>query len=224
MKRPIALMICAVSLGAAAQFPNLPYNPDENGDGFVGVADLQGLLAVYGQTLENLTVSNDSAQAVVFVGDLSSPHCMKACSDLPGNWRVMTLFDAGLIWTDLVTEAMSSAYYSFNVWIGSEDEPDNLRSVLTRQDNSYETGIVIGTSASATGAGFSPARTNDCYCATREFPKVEYFTCTASCNDGIEALDNCVNSKTQEGWYPMNQSQTQIYNICYWQPMWRWAE
>ena len=28
-------------LGAAAQFPSLPYNPDENGDGLIGVTDLQ---------------------------------------------------------------------------------------------------------------------------------------------------------------------------------------
>lgn len=36
------------SLVVAAQFPNLPYNPDENGDGLIGVVDLQGLLANYG--------------------------------------------------------------------------------------------------------------------------------------------------------------------------------
>ena len=41
-------MMCAVSLGVAAQFPDLPYNPDENGDGLIGVVDLQGLLSFYG--------------------------------------------------------------------------------------------------------------------------------------------------------------------------------
>ena len=46
-------MMCAVSLGAAAQFPNLPYNPDENGDGLIGVVDLQGLLALYGVELDS---------------------------------------------------------------------------------------------------------------------------------------------------------------------------
>ena len=52
MKRLIALMMCAVSLGANAQFPNLPYNPDENGDGLIGVTDLQGVLSLYGLNWE----------------------------------------------------------------------------------------------------------------------------------------------------------------------------
>ena len=47
MKRLIALMMCAVSLGAAAQI-TYPYNPDEDGNGQIAVGDLQGLLANYG--------------------------------------------------------------------------------------------------------------------------------------------------------------------------------
>ena len=54
MKRLVALMICAVSLGAAAQGTSIydyPFNPDANGDDLVGVADLQSFLTLYGQTL-----------------------------------------------------------------------------------------------------------------------------------------------------------------------------
>ena len=39
-----ALLISSLAMG---QFPNLPYNPDENGDGLIGVSDLQSLLSVY---------------------------------------------------------------------------------------------------------------------------------------------------------------------------------
>ena len=48
MKRLLALMLCAVSLGAAAQV-TYPYNPDGNADTLIGVTDLQDLLTNYGQ-------------------------------------------------------------------------------------------------------------------------------------------------------------------------------
>lgn len=48
MKNVLILAIVLASVCAHAQFPNLPYNPDENGDGLIGVVDLQGLLANYG--------------------------------------------------------------------------------------------------------------------------------------------------------------------------------
>ena len=54
MRRLVALMMCAVSLGATAQFPSLPYNPDENGDMLIGVVDLQALLANYGKNFQAL--------------------------------------------------------------------------------------------------------------------------------------------------------------------------
>ena len=49
MRRLLALIMWAVSLGAAAQATiNYPYNPDEDGNGQIAVADLQGILATYG--------------------------------------------------------------------------------------------------------------------------------------------------------------------------------
>ena len=48
MKRIVALMMCAVSLGAAAQV-TYPYNPDGNADTLIGVTDLQDILSTYGQ-------------------------------------------------------------------------------------------------------------------------------------------------------------------------------
>ena len=47
MKRIVALMMCAVSLGAAAQI-TYPYNPDGNADGSITTYDLQDLLSSYG--------------------------------------------------------------------------------------------------------------------------------------------------------------------------------
>ena len=49
MRRFLALTICAVSLGAAAQSSiTYPYNPDGNADAIIGATDLQDLLANYG--------------------------------------------------------------------------------------------------------------------------------------------------------------------------------
>ena len=50
MRRLLALTMCAVSLGAAAQSTiTYPYNPDGNADTLIGVTDLQDLLTTYGQ-------------------------------------------------------------------------------------------------------------------------------------------------------------------------------
>ena len=49
MKQLVALMMCAVSLGAAAQSTiTYPYNPDGNADSLIGVSDIQDLLSGYG--------------------------------------------------------------------------------------------------------------------------------------------------------------------------------
>ena len=45
MKRLVAMMMCAVSLGVAAQSTiTYPYNPDGNADGDIAVGDLQDFL------------------------------------------------------------------------------------------------------------------------------------------------------------------------------------
>ena len=63
MKRLVALMICAVSLGAAAQSTiTYPYNPDGNADGDIAVGDLQDFLGTYG---------NPFSPSEIMVGDSS---------------------------------------------------------------------------------------------------------------------------------------------------------
>ena len=49
MRRLLALMMCAVGLGATAQI-EYPYNPDGNADSLISVPDIQDFLAVYGTT------------------------------------------------------------------------------------------------------------------------------------------------------------------------------
>ena len=77
MKRFVAMMICAVSLGQRNS--SLPYNPDENGDMLIGVVDLQALLANYGQEFSSAVVSEDGGHAIVGVGSLTYFDCLFAC-------------------------------------------------------------------------------------------------------------------------------------------------
>ena len=54
-----ALLFVALTTESAAQSFPLPYNPDENGDGLIGVADLQGLLSNYGSEFSGAVISED---------------------------------------------------------------------------------------------------------------------------------------------------------------------
>lgn len=61
MKRLVALMMCAVSLGALAQI-TYPYNPDGNADGDIAVGDLQDFLVTYGGAFTPAAIVVDSVE------------------------------------------------------------------------------------------------------------------------------------------------------------------
>ena len=71
MKRLIALMMCAVSLGAAAQV-TYPYNPDEDGNGQIAVGDLQGILATYGNAFSPSEIQINGVGLLQVIEDLQS--------------------------------------------------------------------------------------------------------------------------------------------------------
>ena len=55
MNRFFKLLLAASCLTAVGQ-TEYSYNPDENGDGLIGLADLQGLLALYGLQMNSDSV------------------------------------------------------------------------------------------------------------------------------------------------------------------------
>ena len=76
MNRILSLLVLlAFTTVAQAQSPYLPYNPDENADGLIGVADLQALLAVYSQEFSSAILSDNGNIAVVEVGSLNYYKC-----------------------------------------------------------------------------------------------------------------------------------------------------
>ena len=73
MKRIVALMICAVSLGAAAQSTiTYPYNPDGNADALIGVTDLQDMLSTYGGAFSPSDIQIDGVGLVQIIQDLQN--------------------------------------------------------------------------------------------------------------------------------------------------------
>ena len=73
MKRLVALMMCAVSLGAAAQSTiTYPYNPDGNADALIGVTDLQDMLSTYGGAFTPSEIQIDGVGLLQIIQDLQS--------------------------------------------------------------------------------------------------------------------------------------------------------
>lgn len=69
MRKSLALMLCAVCLGAAAQI-TYPYNPDGNSDGQVAVSDIQDLLSTYGLPFVPGEIVVDSVTLGVYLDSL----------------------------------------------------------------------------------------------------------------------------------------------------------
>ena len=94
MNRFLTFFLAASCLTAVGQ-TEYPYNPDENGDGLIGVADLQGLLALYG-----LQINSDS----VVVYNLSELQEPEFCSYHPNNcndYEREVPADADIVMNDL---------------------------------------------------------------------------------------------------------------------------
>ena len=213
MRTLITIVIAALSLNAFGQgIPQLPYNPDENGDGLIGVPDLQALLSQYGLEFNSAVLSEDAQSAIVYMGNTIYPLCYQACDNLPGFWNIATLGDLGLVWDEIT---------SGNAWLKKEQNSTYL-SILSGYNVSTTTDVDYNFG---------------CYCAAHELPKVEYDYCSGGTPDS-ESFVGCINEKLAEGWYPLSgwplarDKQGYVYgndNITHYSSQthasfWRWAE
>ena len=212
MKHLLTLVIWVASSMAMAQFPSLPYNPDENGDGLIGVVDLQGLLANYGSTFEGAILSTDGNTAVVEVGSMNYLTCKSTCAALPGVWDIIDDNSAGLIlptltsgaWLNLQSYNYSSASsggsaYAYELYGNGETN--------ALSENNWD-------------------NNRKCFCAAKQRPRVEWSYCEHSGNYYNDALPSniqeCYNQKLEEGWYPLGGPSVGQLSIS--QSFWRWAE
>jgi len=205
MKHLLTFVLVAFSLNAFSQgIPQLPYNPDENGDGLIGVPDLQALLSQYGLAFNSAILSEDGENAVVNLGDMSYPECASSCRNLPGFWSVSTLEDLGLVWNTVNSNTWLKPEGTTPMFLYNFPNP----SILTQY--------------------YSSAK---CYCAAHEMPKVEYTTCEGSdiqacAEDKVTNGWYPLNGVSSHHRYPGQQG-SYTSDVAYqWkvQAFWRWAE
>lgn len=230
MKRLVALMMCAVSLGSAAQFPSLPYNPDGNNDGAIGVSDLQDFLSIYGSEFElaNLSVNLDSTVAIYDAGGLRYPACEAFCEfGLTGNWHVASLKELGTVYDDFLEN---------EIWLNRNEfsgyNADGQAYVYYVETIGQHHDLIRYHE-------LKPSKR--CLCSLVERPKIEYSFCQGEAPDDA-LLNQCISGKLADGWYPLagfpNHRDRQpaggvnnngYYNQINFQPythasFWRWAE
>jgi hypothetical protein len=187
MKHLMTLAALFVSSLAMAQIPTFPWNPDENGDQFIGLPDLLGLLTVYGQEFENAIVSEDGESAIMYMGDMAYPLCAQACENLPGIWQLPEIEDLGLVWAEANTTS------NYQTWLtkGSSEgvgAGDGVWKLRLYQGNGY----IYGTAEANAGLR--------CYCTAKQLPRVEYGWCV---ENNANAFNDCVDSYLSDGYLPL---------------------
>ena len=216
MKHLLTLVLFAFGLNAIAQFPNLPYNPDENGDGLIGVVDLQGLLANYGNEFASAVVSEDGESAIVYMGEMKYPHCEYACEQLPGYWSMPELKDLVPVWGDVYNVDHP------NTWLKPQE---NMLGLTGDKERLFP--YFIGASASS-GKGVyvsSNGFDNDkrCYCTAKQLPRVEWNILNAAvwAPQDADSWTIIFNEMAQDGWSLHPDFSILDDNKA---AFWRWAE
>ena len=199
MKHLTTLLALLLSCSMLAQGPvEFPWNPDADGDDFIGVNDLMALLGEYSTSFseENLYLSEDSLSAMYEVnGSTKYVECQIACSNLPGRWKMPRLGEVRIS--------------NQEMWIETSIDYTGASAATNLKSNGQISNI-----------GFDNQR--PCFCVTKERPKVEYSYCEG------ESITDCALEKVQDGWYPMGgiSSHYDQWNNFQFraQAFWRWAE
>ena len=211
MKHLATLLALLLSCSMFAQGPvEFPWNPDADGDDFIGVNDLMALLGEFDSVFseEALYLSEDSLSAMYFAGDLRYMKCQQACFGLPGKWTVPKLEDVVIdpqeMWLRTAQDDLGTATTSSQAWSIVNSDGQVSRAIMNDQRH--------------------------CFCVTKERPKVEYSYC-----EGPDIQD-CAAEKVEDGWYPLGGITTHE-NLGYSssgyqtsgythhsQAFWRWAE
>ena len=196
MKHLMTLVALLVSTAAVAQIPTLPWNPDENGDQYIGLPDLLGLLTVYGQEFENAIVAEDGESAIIYMGDMGLLQCDHACENLPGFWNMPNPPDLAPVLADVQT-----------AWIAIDWSQEALRQAAATNVYAFpffDTGKIRSTQ-------FIDSEDVSCYCTAKQLPRVEYSYCmttgstynTGGAGGGAVLFQTCCDDKVENGWFPL---------------------
>lgn len=224
MKNLLACLAILAAFNVTAQVDGfqLPYNPDSEPDGYIGVGDVLELLAMFGAEFSTAILNSDSTSAIVeapFSNNHNGPNrsihgCRAYCKSLPGNWRATTISDIEEHWEVFPTSISTS------VWINDLQNPFESRFLYLEHPDQCDQ---PGTSCTRPYVGFTNSSINPkCYCATQERPKVEY----TMCHEGSKsALLNCTSLLTAQGWLPLGPvSYDGNAGYQFAQAFWRWAD
>ena len=184
MKHLTTLCALLLSCTMLAQGPvEFPWNPDSDGDDFIGVNDLMALLGEFDSVFseEGLYLSEDSLSAMYFAGTHVYMNCLKTCADLPGRWQMPRLEDVHIAPQEM--------------WLRTNQ--DELYFTQSRHQAKY---VLNG--AGEIASGWTNASLN-CFCVTKERPKVEYSYCDGE-DPSDMAFTLCINEKLAAGWYPLS--------------------
>ena len=170
-----------------------PYNPDADNDAFISTTDLVEFLALFGQdfTSEELYLSADSAEAIVFVGEMHCAACISACNDLQGDWKIPSHVDLSLFYDELRIEVGGLLQEEIQTIWSIEDEA--LRGRFSAYKGVHRHPFNSNPSMQGCVEGLQP---RECWCATKERPRVEYSVIDSS-TDTFNAI---LNSMAEEGW------------------------
>ena len=225
MKNLLACLAVFAAFNVSAQVNGfeLPYNPDVEPDGYIGVGDILALLATFGQEFSPASVflNEDSTAMSIAMGQMTYFECLAACEDLPGSFRLATSADFGRVWDQFETGALSGWHWiDAPNWFQSVGDPEPSNWYVPRiEPHGFPNGTTSTTNVSSTTPVYM---LNHCLCATRERPKVEYVTCTSSDN-GL--FVECCQERVSEGWYPLGSNPVATGQLNIWsQAFWRWAE
>ena len=182
MKNLTTLLALLLSCSMLAQGPvEFPWNPDADGDDFIGVNDLMALLGEFDSVFseEALYLSEDSLSAMYDAGDMNYVECLEACSNLPGTWKIPRLSEVTVSGEEMWLQSLEGVYHpqsnTYRMW--KLDSDGNLQLV--------------------------PSIPNACFCVTKERPKVEYSFCDGA-DPSHAGFTQCINEKLAEGWYPLS--------------------
>lgn len=208
MKNVFTLAIALASLCAHAQFPNLPYNPDENEDGLIGVVDLQGLLANYGNEFESAVLSEDGESAIVYLGQMGYYTCEHNCEHLPGFWQVSSASDLVPVQSELNVSGSTVS------WVNRTGFESNLglNSCPYYQGSNSSSQRVISAA--------QPYQNIRCYCAAKQLPRVEYTLIYG----GPGGIQSSADDLIAAGWMPLDLALGDDEASEIVQTFWRWAE
>tara|TARA_Y100001954_G_scaffold154169_1_gene164013 strand:- start:344 stop:886 length:543 start_codon:yes stop_codon:yes gene_type:complete len=178
-----------------AQGPvEFPWNPDSDGDDFIGVNDLMALLGEFDSVFseEALYLSEDSLSAMYNAGPQNFFECQMACRNLPGQWRMPAVSEVFVL--------------NQGMWLNSTlgDMAPNGEPYFINNS-----GRISYTYSD---------HVEGCFCVTNERPKVEYSYCLSG-----SGIGECAEEKVAHGWIPQGGIHVTRDGIVS-QAFWRWAE